>query len=140
MQEFTRTQRWTALLAGQRRRLAVLGVPLLTLIALSDAQPVPIILAALIVQMALLFWATDGVFPLRGGGSLSGCASVQNREQIEASFTSLPPGTHSAALAVSLDDARRLTEQHGERAVQALMTELGQRLARVLREQDAFCR
>ena len=133
-------QRWTALLAGQRRRLAVLGVPLLTLMALSTALPVPALLIALIAQMALLFWATDGVFPLRGSGILNGGASVQDRALLDASFSALPPGTHSAALAVFLDEAQRLTTHHGERVVQALLTELGHRLARALREQDAFCR
>jgi len=140
MQEFTRSQRWTALLAGQRRRLAVLGVPLLTLMAVSGALPVWVLLFALITQMALLFWATDGVFPLRGSGSMAGCASVQDRESLDASFSALPPGTHSAALALFLDDADRLTHHHGERLTQALLTELGQRLARALREQDGFCR
>lgn len=139
MQNTSFAQRLTARLARSRRHLALLGVPALTLVSVGGGLPAQAVLALVIAQVGVLFWATYQTPRAAGFASPAHPPARQDRAQLEQGLSTGTLGAQSAALAIRLDDADRLTGQHGERLVLALIDELGQRLARSLREQDAYC-
>jgi EAL domain-containing protein (putative c-di-GMP-specific phosphodiesterase class I) len=139
MQNKSLAQRWTARLARNRRWLALLCVPALTLAALPGGLPPGLVAALVVLQIGVLAWATTRLAVAPAFNAPSRPPIKQDRAQIEKGLSVNTATTQTAALAVRLDDTDRLTGQYGERLVRALIAELGHRLSRSLREQDAYC-
>jgi len=139
MTDFPQAQNWAKRISAHRRRLAVFGVPVLTASALASGVSTSMLVGIIAAQVVMLYWATDLVSTPFGGSEAPREHVPQDRVRLENAFSSVAPGTHSAAIAIRLDDADRLLAQHGERFVKSLIDTMGAQLAHTLREQDAYC-
>lgn len=153
-QDLSWAKRLTSGFSNQRRRLGIIAIPALTVTALgivliapakfSAALLEPVVFGSIIMgisalQTLVLLWATKGLRASDHRKQRDGKLALVAREQLEIGFSAVLPGSQSAALVIRLDDADRLTSQHGERFMKALIDTMGIRLAQTLREQDSFC-
>lgn len=139
MQHASWARRSATGIASQRRWLGVLAVPFLTVTALGNGVATPIMIGIIATQVLIVYWTTEGArassILRRSGYNVTPVA----REQLETGFSAILPGSQSAALAIQIDDVDRLTAQHGDRYMKALVDAMAVRLAHTLREHDAFC-
>lgn len=118
--------------------VALAVVPLITLAAVASGLPIWL-QGGLIGLQILLLWrgltpAAAEPPPAPGGLRLER-ADVQRRLAADQQRA----GVQGAALAIRIDDSRRLRQLNGEDAFAALSAALERRLTQCLRSQDSFC-
>lgn len=138
MQHFARSMQRTFGSSMPRKVPLFILVPLLTAAALAIGEPGWALGFVLVAQAMVLWWggSAPGTSLL---ASPSPAPAPGDRQAVLARLAALGSGAQTAALAIRLDDSTRLAGLYGPGFMDALDTELAERLGGVLREQDLFC-
>ena len=139
MQHSNMITRLSGVLGNNRRRLAIVAIPALTLAGLAGGLTTSFLIAAATVQMGLLLWAMDHRHRSAADAAVHIPPTLRSRDSLDATLSDIPAGAQTASLAIRLDDAARIKTLHGHRLCLAMQDTLGHRLALSLREQDQFC-